>query len=87
MTDITVTLTEAQFKSAETVMADVQEWVQNAIDVRSDIAQSEILSTLMAHCNENDIAIAVGTLAQINQAYELGLVRRAADAVPSDGGV
>jgi len=31
----------------------------------------------MEHCNENDIALAVGKAAQINQAFELGVVKTA----------
>ena len=78
--DITITITDTQFKSAEVEMADVQEWIQNAIDVRADIAKKAILEKLIAHCNENEIALAVGESAQVQQAYDLELVQRAADA-------
>lgn len=78
--DITITITDTQFKSAEVEMANVQEWIQNAIDVRADIAKKAILEKLIAHCNENEIALAVGEAAQVQQAYDLELVQRAADA-------
>ena len=77
--DITITITDTQFKSAEVDMADVQEWIQNAINVRADIAKKAILEKLIAHCNEKEIALAVGEAAQIQQAYDLKIVERAAD--------
>jgi len=77
--DITITLTDTQVKSAEVEMADIQDWLENAINVRADLAQKKIIEKLVAHCNENEIALAVGADAQVNQAYELGLVIRAAD--------
>ena len=77
--DITITLTDTQVKSAEVEMADIRDWLENAINVRADLAQKKIIEKLVAHCNENEIALAVGADAQVNQAYELGLVIRAAD--------
>jgi len=74
--DITITITDTQFKSAEVEMANVQEWIQNAIDVRADIAKKAILEKLIAHCNENEIALAVGESAQVQQAYDLNLVSK-----------
>ena len=81
--NITITITDTQFKSAEVEMANVQEWIQNAIDVRADIAKKAILEKLIAHCNENEIALAVGEAAQVQQAYDLELVQRAADVTSS----
>lgn len=83
--DITITLTDTQVKSAEVEMADIQEWLENAITVRADLAQKHIIKTLVAHCNENEIALAVGADAQVQQAYDLGLVARAADASVEPG--
>jgi hypothetical protein len=79
--EYTITLTDTQVKSAETEMMDIQEWLENAIFVRADIAQKNIIEKLVAHCNENEIALEVGADAQVQQAYDLGLVMRAADVV------
>lgn len=79
--EYTITLTDTQVKSAETEMMDIQEWLENAIFVRADIAQKNIIEKLVAHCNENQIALEVGADAQVQQAYDLGLVMRAADVV------
>ena len=81
--DITITLTDTQVKSAEVEMADIQDWLENAINVRADLAQKKIIEKLVAHCNENEIALAVGADAQVNQAYDLELVQRAADVISS----
>ena len=72
--EIKFTLTDTQEKCAKTVMADIQSWVENAITVRAEIAQKEIIAKLVDHCNANSIAIATGIDAQIDQAYELKLV-------------
>jgi len=83
--DYTITLTDTQVKSAETEMVNIQEWLENAITVRADIAQKTILENLIAHCNENEIALAVGVDAQILQAYDLGVAIAAADReLPSE---
>ena len=83
--DITITLTDTQVKSAEVEMADIQEWIQNAINVRADIAKKAILEKLITHCNENEIALAVGEAAQVTQAYTLGVVSKATSDVSSAG--
>ena len=41
------------------------------------------LEKLIAHCNENEIALAVGEAAQVQQAYDLELVEKAADVTTS----
>ena len=47
-------------------------------------AKNEIITQLVAHCNENGITIATGEDAQINQAFELGVVKLAKDRTPSN---
>lgn len=81
--EYTITLTNTQVKSAEVEMADIQDWLENAISVRAEIAQKNITEKLVAHCNENEIALAIGADAQVQQAYDLGLVIRAADVEES----
>ena len=41
--------------------------------------QEEIIAALVAHCNANDITIATGVDAQITQAYDLKVVKTAAE--------
>ena len=83
MVDITVSLTDTEFKSLEYAAASIQDWADNALKNRARIAKEEIIALNTAHCNKNSIAIAVGEDAQVTQAYDLGVVIRAADIVDS----
>ena len=75
--DYTITITETEKKAMETITVDVDDWITNAAQNRARIAIEEIVALLVAHCNENQIALAVGTSAQVDQAYGLGLVSEA----------
>ena len=74
MAEIKVTVTDTQVKCLEYAAYSVQDWCDNAIHNRARIAQEEIIAKLVSHCNANDIALAVGTDAQVTQAYELKVV-------------
>ena len=74
MADFTITLTEAQIKAMETTMASVQEYIQNVGDAYAHVVTRQIINALVTHCNANSIPLATGEAAQIDQAYELGLV-------------
>ena len=74
MAEIKVTVTDTQVKCLEYAALSVQEWCDNAIHNRARVAQQEIVAKLVAHCNENNIAIATGADAQVAQAYELKVV-------------
>ncbi len=78
MPDITVVLTDTQNKCMEYAAVSVQDWADNALHNRARIAQEEIISALVAHCNENEVAIATGADAQVTQAFDLGVVKTAA---------
>lgn len=69
----TVTLTDTEEKAMSTITADIDDWVQNAALNRARIAKEEIIADLIRHCNANDIALAVGEAAQVDQAFELGV--------------
>ena len=75
----TITLTDTEKKSMEYAAVDVGAWISNAAKVRASKATDEIVAINTAHCNANSIAIAVGTDAQVTQAYTLGLVAKATD--------
>ena len=83
MPDITVSLTDTEFKSLEYAAASVQDWGDNALKNRARIAKEKIIALNTAHCNANSIAIAVGEDAQVTQAFDLGIVQRLADIVDS----
>jgi len=79
MPDITITVTDTEMKSLEYVAISPSDWVDNAATNRARIAKDEIIAKLVAHCNENSIALAVGEDAQVTQAYDLGVVDTAAN--------
>ena len=75
MPNITVTITDTQNKCLEYSAYSVQDWCDNSIHERARIAQEEIISKLITHCNANNIAIATGADAPVTQAYSLGVVK------------
>ena len=78
MPSITIELTDTQYKSLEYATPTVQVWADNALHNRARLGQEEIIAALVAHCNENEIAIATGADAQVTQAFDLGAVKTAA---------
>ena len=73
--DYTITITETERKCLEYAAADVDEWITNAAKARALTAKEDISAILVKHCNENNIALAVGEDAQVDQAYDLELVK------------
>jgi len=82
MSDYTITLTSAEEKALETEMIDINEWIKNAVSSRTEIASANITARLLDHCNTNDITLATGLAAQIDQAYELSVVEKASESSP-----
>ena len=48
-------------------------WIQDAAVGLSNHEKKLILSNLIEHCNDNNITIATGESAQIDQAFSLGI--------------
>jgi len=82
--DYTITLTEAERKAMEFICADVDEYITNFATNRARIAKEEIVALLVKHCNENDVQLAVGQDAQIDQAYDLGVVQKLSEIVEEE---
>lgn len=78
MANLTIELTDTELKCMEYCAASPQDWADNAVTNRARIAGDEIVAAIVAHCNENSIALAVGRDAQIAQAFELEVVKTAA---------
>ena len=79
MVEITVTLTDSENKALGYAAVSQQDWADNALKERARRAGDEIIAILLKHCNANDIAMATGREAQIDQAFTLNLVQSAAD--------
>ena len=85
--DYTITLTEAERKAMEFICADVDEYITNFATNRARIAKEEIVALLVKHCNENDVQLAVGQDAQIDQAYDLGVVQKLSEVTEEESEV
>ena len=75
----TITLSDNQKKCMDMVTSDIQDWIYNSVSNRARKAQNVIIASNTGHCNENGIAIGVGVTAQITQAYDLGVIKTAAE--------
>ena len=77
MADYKVTLTDTEDKAMSYCAFDTQEWVDNALKVRAKRAKDEILLLNMKHCNANGITIADTEDKQVQQAFNLKIVKTA----------
>ena len=77
MADYKVTLTDTEDKAMSYCALSTQDWVDNALKVRAKRAKDEILLINMKHCNANGIAIADTEDKQVQQAFDLKIVKTA----------
>lgn len=77
MPSITIEITDTELLSMQYAALSPQDWADNAVTNRARIAGDEIVAAVVSHCNDNQIALAVGRDAQIAQAFELGVVKTA----------
>ena len=77
MADYTISISDSEKRALETVINPVtpgiRTWAEDTLKWRANKASSQITQTLFKHCNDNEIAIAIGVTAQIEQAYTLGI--------------
>ena len=75
---IEIELSDTDYKVLENVAYSPQEWVENFVNNRIEHGKKQILEQLYAHCNRKGIALEVGEDAQVQQAYDLGVVKTGA---------
>ena len=75
MADYTIKLTDTEDKAMSYCALSTQDWADNALKVRARVAIDNIVSLNMQHCNANGIAIATGEDAQVQQAFDLKVVK------------
>ena len=73
----TVELTDTEDKAMSYACLSTQDWTENFLKERARKATKEITALNMAYCNANGIAIATGEDKQIEQAFELKVVKTA----------
>lgn len=78
MPDITITLTDTQFKGLEYVALSPQEWAENAVTERARIANDEIVQLTVQHCLDNSVQIPATREEIVAYAFANGVVKTAA---------
>jgi len=74
-TSYTVGITTGEYKALQYVMADQNEWVNNALTNRARIATKEILTLYTNYkINKGEAITAVGSTAVIEAAYAEGVI-------------
>jgi hypothetical protein len=79
MAEIKFELTDSELKCMEFCAFSPQEWADNAMSNRARVAGDKIVNAMVMYCNDNEVALPVGREAQIEQAFELGVVDTAAN--------
>ena len=79
MPDITITLTDTQFKGLEYVSLSPQDWAENAVTERCRIANDEIVALTVTHCLDNGIQVPATREAIVTYAFDNDLVDTAAN--------
>lgn len=72
--NIAFTLEDWEQKALSSDMVDITQWIENSAKNKARIVGDQIVEKVVAHCNENSIQLAVGKEAQIQQAFDLGII-------------
>ena len=78
MPDITITLTDTQYKGLEYAALSPQDWAENAITERCRIANDEIVQLTVQHCLDNGIQVPATREAIVAYAFDNDIVKTAA---------
>ena len=73
MPNYTVTVTDAQDLALNTQMVGVGTYINTVIESQIVFAQQAIQNDLLEYCNTNNVAMAVGVDAQVQQAFDVGI--------------
>ena len=76
--NITITLTETQYKGLEYTALSPEEWAENAVTERARIANDEIVKLTMDYCLDNGIQIPATREAIVAYAFDNDIVKTAA---------
>ena len=79
MPDITITLTDTQYKGLEYAALSPQDWADNAVTERCRIANDEIVQLTVTHCLDNGIQVPATREAIVAYAFDNDVVNTAAN--------
>lgn len=72
-----IELTDLEDKCMTYVIDGTKDWIDDALKARARKAKDEIVLLNMKHCNANGIAIAENEEKQVQQAFDLKIVKTA----------
>lgn len=78
MPDITITLTDTQYKGLEYAALSPQDWADNAVTERCRVANDEIVDITVKHCLDNGIQVPATREAVVAYAFDNDIVKTAA---------
>jgi len=78
MPDITITLTDTQYKGLEYAALSPQEWAENVVTNRARIANDEIVNLTVQHCLDNGIQVPATREEIVAYAFDNDIVKTAA---------
>ena len=76
--NITIPLTDTQYKGLEYVALSPEDWATNAVTERARIANDEIVQTTVTHCLDNGIAVPATREEIVAYAFDNGIIKTAA---------
>ena len=79
MPDITITLTDTQYKGLQYAALDPQDWADNAVTNRARIANDEIISMYTNRALDEGVAIPATRELIVADAFSRGWVQTAAE--------
>ena len=78
MPDVTITLTDTQYKGLEYAALSPQEWAENAVTERCRIANDEIVNLTVQYCLDNGVQIPATREEIVAYAFNNEIVKTAA---------
>jgi len=79
MPNITITLTDTQYKGLEYAALSPEDWAINAVTERARIANDEIVQMTVTHCLNNGIQVPATREEVVAYAFANGIVKTAAE--------
>jgi hypothetical protein len=78
MPNITIELTDTQYKGLEYAALSPQEWAENAVTERARVANDEIVQLTVQHCLDNGIQVPATRELIVAYAFDNDVVKTAA---------
>lgn len=78
MPNITIELTDTQYRGLQYVAVSPEDWVENAVTERARIANDEVVDITVKHCLDNDIQIPATREAIVAYGFDNDIVKTSA---------